>query len=129
MIQNVAQGYNTDNWMPFSVMLKCISTCVGANALLQHHNFKNPAHQWLVLICESSSGKSAVTRHMTQPIYNMQAYFDNAHRSAMDEFDEAMERYEKERRKLPVTGQQQHCVNLYNQWQHLCIQTISPMKV
>lgn len=92
LIHKVCRAVNCDTWMPFAVLLKAVAACVGANVLLEHSAFTNPTHQWIVLICESGTGKSAVNEYISRPIIKAQSLL-------YAQFSEDMEAYEQEKMK------------------------------
>lgn len=106
MISNVSGALCTDTWMPFSALMKVVSSAVGANAVLCHgKNYKNPAHQWMVLICESGTGKSAVTNFISRPLLECQRIFDQRQNVAMEEYEMELRQWEADQKERQKKGE------------------------
>ncbi|MBT9748664.1 DUF3987 domain-containing protein [Desulfovibrio desulfuricans] len=102
IIRGVSKVFCVSPWLPFAAALRTSSTIIGANIQLEHRQVA-PAHLWLCLVGEPSSGKTEICRFFNASVYRMQQFYCKSHENAMEEYKNLLQKYEEEK-KLAEKG-------------------------
>lgn len=103
IIKGVSKVFCVSPWLPFAAALRTSSTIIGANIQLEHRQVA-PAHLWLCLVGEPSSGKTEICRFFNTSVYRMQQFYCKFHETAMEEYKNLLQKYEDEKKIADKEG-------------------------
>ena len=97
VVQNMAQAFNVDPWIPFFGLLKNTACFMGASYMFNYRNYDAPAHFWGVLIAPTGMKKSKCIGKIFQPVVRENARLEQENIMAFQEYVREYEEWHDEK--------------------------------